>query len=262
MIIDFHTHIFPDKIAGKTIAHLAKVSGFTPAFDGTYNGLLGSIEDGKIDLSIALPVVTKPSQFDSINRFAASHMEGKVLSFGGIHPDTEDYKKDLKQLKEMGFKGVKLHPDYQGVYFNDIRYKRIVSYATELEMIISVHAGVDPLCPDDVHTTPSMSLEVIKECEPQKLVLAHMGGTALYDEVEDKLIGENVFFDTAVVLDKIDEEQFVRMVRNHGADKILFGTDCPWGGQKEYVHILNAMPLSEREKQLILEINARKLLNI
>ena len=38
-------------------------------------------------------------------------------------------------------KGIKLHPDYQDTYFNDIRYKRIISYATELGLIISVHAG-------------------------------------------------------------------------------------------------------------------------
>ena len=44
MIIDFHTHIFPDRIAPRTIAKLEKI-GKTRAFtDGTQNGLLASME--------------------------------------------------------------------------------------------------------------------------------------------------------------------------------------------------------------------------
>ena len=71
-------------------------------------------------------------------------------------------------------KGIKLHPDYQDTYFNDIRYKRIISYATDLGLIISVHAGQDPKCPDNIHCTPAMAEEVLNEVEPEKLVLAHM----------------------------------------------------------------------------------------
>ena len=40
--------------------------------------------------------------------------------------------KRLKELKHMGFKGIKLHPDYQETFIDDIRYKRIISYASEL----------------------------------------------------------------------------------------------------------------------------------
>ena len=71
MIIDFHTHIFPDKIAARSIEALSKVSGVKAATDGTLNGLLVSMERSGVDLSVILPVVTKPSQFESINTFAA-----------------------------------------------------------------------------------------------------------------------------------------------------------------------------------------------
>ena len=36
MIIDFHTHMFPDKIADKTITFLAEVCQMPPQTDGTY----------------------------------------------------------------------------------------------------------------------------------------------------------------------------------------------------------------------------------
>ena len=221
-----------------------------------------STEDAGLELSIALPVVTNPAQFDSINRFAQQHRDGKILSFGGIHPENEDYKEKLLDLKNRGFLGIKLHPDYQETFFNDIRYKRIISFASELGLIVSVHAGFDPGYPDCVHCTPSMAREVIEEVKPQKLVLAHMGGFMRWDEVEQELVGQDVWFDTAVVFGKIPDEQFLRICKQHGPDRILFATDSPWSGQKESVEYFKKMDLTEEEKQQILTENAKNLLTL
>ena len=259
-IIDFHTHIFPDKIADKTISHLAEVCREKPHTNGKKEGLLQSMGEAEISCSVILPVVTNPSQFASICRFAETFQEEPLISFGGIHPDSTDYKEELRQIKSLGMKGIKLHPDYQNTYFNDIRYKRILSYASELDLIVSVHAGLDPLCPEDIHCTPKMALEVIREVQPTKLVLAHMGGNALYDESETYLMGEDVYLDTSYVLDKMDRQQFVRMVRGHGADRVLFASDSPWAGQKEFVTYFDTLGLTEEEKEKILYKNADKLL--
>lgn len=262
MIIDFHTHMFPDKIAKTTLDFLAGVCQIAPHTDGTYEGLLASTQKAGADISISLPIVTNPSQFTTINRFAADHQGGNVLSFGSIHPDSEDYREQLREIRSMGLKGIKLHPDYQEVHFHDIRYKRIVDYASELGLIIVVHAGVDPKCPYDVHCTPAMASELIREVMPEKLVLAHMGGNLMWDEVEEYLLGKPVYFDTGVVLGRIPDEQFLSMVRNHGTDKILFGTDSPWAGQKEYLNYLRRLKLSEEEKNQILGKNALRLLGL
>lgn len=261
-MIDFHTHMFPEKIAGKTLKFLSERCKTAPFTDGTPKGLKDSTEEAGLELSIALPVVTDPGQFDSINRFAEQYRNGKVLSFGGIHPENEEYKEKLLDLKNRGFRGIKLHPDYQGTFFNDIRYKRIISYASELGLIISVHAGFDPGYPDSVHCTPAMAREVLDEVRPQKLVLAHMGGFLRWDEVEQELAGRDVWFDTAVVFGKIPDEQFIRICRNHGTERILFATDSPWSGQKESVEYFRMMDLSDDEKGQILSENAKKLLTL
>lgn len=262
MIIDFHTHIFPDKIAGRTLDYLSEIFGASPFADGTHTGLCDSMKKAGVDVSVSLPAVTKVSQVESINRFASAFTEGAVISFGGIHPECENYKEILKEIKNLGLKGIKLHPDYQDTYFNDIRYKRIISYATELGLIISVHAGQDPKCPDNIHCTPAMAEEVLNEVEPEKLVLAHMGGNELWSEVEERLVGRNVYFDTGVILDRMPQEQFLRMVREHGADKIVFGTDSPWADQKKFVEILKEMPLEEEERNQIFAGTAVKLLGL
>ena len=261
MVIDFHTHMFPHKIAERTIAMLAENSHTIPSTDGTYEGLCESGKRCGVNLSIVLPPVTNPAHTPTVNRYAATHIDGPVISFGGIHPENENYKELLREIKSMGLKGIKLHPDYQGAYFDDIRYKRIVSYASELGLIISVHSGRDPKSPFDVHNTPQMGLEMIREVRPEKFILAHMGGSSMWDEVEEYLVGENVYFDTGVVIDTILEEQFVRIVRTHGADKILFGTDSPWRDQKHCIDVISAMPLTKEEKDKIFYQNARKLLD-
>ena len=262
MIIDFHTHIFPEKIAEKTIDFLSGVCQATPCTNGMYGGLKASMQEAGIDISVALPAVTKASQMSSVNCFAAQYQDAPIISFGGIHPDCTDYKTALREIRDMGMKGIKLHPDYQDRYFNDIQYKRMISYASELDLAVVVHAGVDPKCPEDVHCTPKMARELLDEVKPVKLVLAHMGGNEMWDDVENYLVGEDVYLDTAVVLDRMPQEQLLRMVRSHGAERILFATDSPWAGQKEFVKILSEMPLTDVEKDKIFYKNACKLLNL
>lgn len=280
-IIDFHTHAFPDKIAGKTIELLSKKGGIPAHTDGTAEGLRSRLSEAGIFLGIVLPVVTRAEQFESVTRFAVQlneagylnnateETEGKacdgkteLLSFGGIHPDTSDYKKELKTLSDLGFRGIKLHPDYQGVYFDDIRYLRIVEYATELGFIVITHAGVDIGFPDLVRCTPERALKVIREVKPDKLVLAHCGGWGLWEEVIDTLAGESVYMDTAYSMGHISKEQFVTLCRCHGVEKMLFGSDCPWGNPKRDLETFLKMPLTVEEQALILYQNAERLLGI
>lgn len=265
MIIDFHTHIFPDKIAARTIETLEAKAGLTASTDGTLNGLLASMEAAGVDMSVILPVVTKPSQFETVNTFAASvneQYQGKLLSLGGIHPDTENYKKELDRIKELGLKGIKIHPDYQGVMIDDVRYMNIIEYADALGLIIITHAGIDIGLPDPVHCPPDKMRKVIDKLQPQKMVVAHYGGWKQWEEVYEYLAGENLYLDTAFTFDYIKEDMFYKILEKHGTDKVLFATDCPWGYQKKDVESLTKLNLTGEVKNEILYKNAMNLLKI
>lgn len=264
MVIDFHTHTFPDKIAKASIDSLSKCSGITPHTDGTVAGLKRSMEEDHVDISVILPVVTKPAQFETVNRVAAKlcEQEEGLISFGGIHPDCTDVKRKMREIKSLGLKGVKIHPAYQEVYMDDIRYLRILEAATEQGLIVSVHAGVDIGLPEPVYAAVEKIAHAIRETAPEKLVLAHLGGWKEWDAVEELLAGQNVYLDTAFMEDYISDEQLVRIIKKHGAEKILFGTDCPWSGQRESIERIESLPLSEQEKKLIFSENAVGLLHI
>lgn len=265
MVIDFHTHIFPDKIADKTIKYLAE-EGNTKAFtDGTLEGLKKSMKENAIDISVVLPVVTKPSQFASVNEFAAE-ITGKegIISFGGIHPASEDYRSELEYIKGLGLFGIKLHPDYQKTFIDDPGYVRIIQYAVELGLIVVIHAGQDIGYPDPVHCPPLRTANMLNQIEATdaKIVLAHMGGFVQWDDVEEYLVGRNVWLDTSYCFDRISNEQFVRIIKNHGADRVLFATDSPWDGQKEALEHIRRLDLTQEELERILHKNAEELLKI
>lgn len=265
MIIDFHTHIFPDKIAARSIEALSQVSGVKATTDGTLNGLLASMDRSGVDLSVIMPVVTKPSQFESVNTFAAKVNEqyaGRLLSFGGVHPDSEDYKAELNRIKELGLPGIKLHPDYQGVMIDDVRYMKIIEYANELDLVILVHAGIDIGLPEPVHCPPDKARKVLDTIKPQKLILAHMGGWKQWDEVYEYLAGEQVYLDTAFSFDYMEQEMFMKLWEKHDKDKILFATDSPWSDARRDMDVVNTLPLTVQEKEAIFSGNAKKLLNM
>ena len=265
MIIDFHTHIFPDAIAGKTIPFLETRSGITAATNGTAEGLLAAMNRDGVDLSIVLPVVTKPAQFDSINAFAKKINEtypGRLLSFGGIHPDCENYKEKLETIKALGLPGIKIHPDYQGVMIDDVRFLNIIEYADALDLIIVTHAGTDIGLPEPVHCPPERMRKVLDKLHPKRMVLAHLGGWQQWEAVEEYLAGEDVYLDTAFTFDYISEEMFYKIWQKHDKEKILFATDSPWGSAGRTLEQIRQLHLEEEAIQKLLGNNAKRLLGL
>ena len=269
MIIDFHTHVFPDKIAKSTIDALAKNSNGTPYTDGTVYGLIDSMKKGGIDLSITFPVLTKPTQFEKVTQFVIdinerfSNSSPKILSFAGIHPDCDDIPSKLKLLKDNGIKGVKIHPDYQLTNFNDDKYIQIIKSAKDNELIVITHSGIDNgYLNQPVRCTPDMVLDVYKRVKYNKLVLAHYGAHKMWSETFDKLCGLDLYFDTAFTMHQIEEDVFKKILNKHDADKILFASDSPWGDVRKDADRILSFNLSKEVKDKIFYKNALKLLDL
>ncbi|MCR4604704.1 MAG: amidohydrolase family protein [Eubacterium sp.] len=272
MIIDIHTHIYPDKIAEKTVEKLGDVAGISAHTDGTRDGLIESTKEAGIDYSVVLPVATNPKQVPGINEFAyktnISCKRKGIISFGGIHPDTPDIARVIRGIASLGIKGIKIHPDYQGVFFNDARYKRIILTAATYGLYVIVHAGVDIGMPEPVHTTPDMVREVMLETGADRVILAHMGGWRMWDEVMDKLAGLDIFLDTSFSTEAVNlegmlnEEKFKEMVKTFGAERVLFGSDSPWASQKKSIKWIQNTSLHKKEKEMILGDNAAKILGL
>ena len=200
-MIDIHTHIFPDKIAASTIETLKGKSHTTPFTDGTLRGLIESMKKFHVDKSVILPVATRPEQVTKINDNAAQinekFFDAGIISFASIHPSFTNFRAELSRVKNLGFKGIKVHPVYQDANLDDKNFLRIFYRAAELDLIVITHAGLDIGFPNVVRCSPKMARRVVKEIGNFKFILAHMGGWKNWDEVLNELADVEIFLDTA-----------------------------------------------------------------
>lgn len=264
MVIDFHTHAFPDSIAERAVAGLVKSSGgaYPPCSDGTLNGLKRNMENFGVDVSVVQPVITKASQLKSLNEWAAGICSDKIISFGGIYPHTDNYKADIDFVCSLGLKGLKFHAEYQGFEADAPEMLKIYDYAFSRGLIVLHHAGFDPAFSPPFRSSPQQFAHIAREMRGGVLVAAHLGGQKQWNDVEKYLVGTEVYLDTSMGFEYYAEEQFVRIVKAHGADKILFGSDSPWSRADREIAALKASPLCDDEKEKILSLNAKRLLDL
>ena len=262
-VIDVHTHIFPDHIAARAVAKICdSAHGFFLAASGTKAGLTESMRHNNTTFSVTLPVATRADQVQSINRSIDPVGHPALIPFGAMHPAYEDFEHELHRLKEQGIKGIKLHPEHQDFYIDDKRYYPLYETCADLGLCIVFHAGSDPSFFTSDHGLPAAFKKIITAIPTLSVVAAHMGGLQRWDEVEAVLCGLPIFFDTAAVYPFLSAEQFTRIGKRHGFDRILFGSDWPWFSPADTIKYIAELPIDDTDKEKIVFANARKLLGI
>jgi len=263
MKIDFHIHAFSDEIAEraiKTLINNAHIPCYTNGYVQDTRRLL--TEQG-IDYGVLLPIATKPTQQSKLNTWAAEQAGDGIIPFGTVHPNAPDLVDELHRIHDLGLKGVKLHPDYQGVFLFEEKMLPIYKYCELLGVPVIIHMGHDPVSPKVRHAMP-YHLVAMNEAFPKlKIIGAHLGGMYAWDEVLHYLCGrKNIWFDTSYLNGEIDPQIMTAIIKKHGADKILFGSDCPWHTPQMEQELIESLPLSASEKDLIYGLNAAELLKI
>lgn len=269
MVIDFHTHVFPDKIAERTIKilenNILKVQGKEghAVIRATLDDLKVSMRENSIDYSVVLPIATAPRQTPSINRFAAEiNGRDNIVSFGSLHPSQDDWEEVLEGIKEAGLMGIKLHPEYQQIYVDSPECIRILKKCEELGLYTVLHAGNDIGIEPPVHCPPERLAHVLEYVNGDKIIAAHLGAWKDWDNVEKYLVGTPIMFDTAFTVFFIGQEQLLRIIKNHGSEKILFATDSPWEHQGKSAQFVSELPIDKTDVDNILYKNAKKILNL
>lgn len=267
MLIDFHVHIFPDKIAERTLAmlqnNMRSVLGVNQelSFGGTLSALKAAMEEKGVDLSVIMPIATKVTQYKTINDYAEEITDGKtIISFASLHPYQDDVNDRLLDIVSRGFKGIKLHPDYQGVFADDEKFISLVKRATELGLYVTIHAGEDGGIRSPYRGTVEHLIPMLKKVDSSRIILAHMGAFREWDAVESEILKYPVYIDTSVVSKFINIEQYRRIIDKRGADRVLFGSDSPWEDSRDTLAFLKASGISDEEFELITHKNAEKIL--
>jgi len=268
MILDFHTHCFPDALAPKAITALAATSapfGYMPLTDGTVGGLLASMDRASIDRAVVCNIATNARQMSRVNDFAiaTAHEQPRLIPFGSLHPEATDTEMDaeLDRLQAAGIAGIKIHPDYVKVNIDAPAFSPILARCEARGMIVVTHAGFDPISPDHVHCPPEGILHVMADFPKLKLVAAHTGGFGEESKTLELLCGTSVYIDTSLSAIRVNQvEQLRAILRLHDPNRILFATDTPWSSAAKEIAFIRNAGLGEDLTDRIFHQNAEALL--
>jgi len=260
MIIDFHTHAFPDTVAAKAIPVLSKEGNITAHTQGTTESLLASMDWAGINASVICSIATRPSQFEPILKWSASIQSSRLIPLPSIHPADPDIVTRVFQVKEAGFLGIKMHPYYQDFFLGEERLTPLYKALSEAGLFLVVHCGYDIAFPRTRRSDPSQILALQQRFPDLKLITTHFGGWDIWDEVEETLIGKEIFMEISFALAYLSDYQALRMFNNHPANYLLFGSDSPWDDQSTALQRLRKLPISDDLINSITGENASRLL--
>jgi len=259
--IDFHVHVFPDDVAQKAMGMFSRVSD-TVFGDGTVAALLRFMDAGGIDIAVPQPVAVKPEHVPGVNDWVRAIRSERIVPFGAIHPAYPRIAEEIDRLIDMGFRGVKLQPGWQGFY-PDEEWVFPLYEALQGRLAVLFHAGFELDTTLVVRGTTS-GMRVVRDKFPGlTMIVAHLGGYRGWSEAEEDLGGTGVYWDTSFCqADALPDDEFARLVRRHGTDKVVFASDFPVADPGADANRLCSLDLTQDEKEDIAWRNAARLLGM
>ena len=268
MVIDFHTHIYPEKIAAKAVANIGEFYNSPMQGNGTAEGLLESGRRsnsplfkgsafGGIERFVVFSAAAVPAQVQAINDYIASacREHSQFSGFGTLHKDMEDPQAEIDRIISLGLKGVKFHPDMQRFNIDDDEMMNIYA-ALEGRLWVIFHTG------DYRHdfSHPSRLARVLDNFPKLQVVAAHFGGWSVSDIAFDYFIKRSCFFDVSSSLPFIGKNRAAEFIHTYGAQRFLFGSDYPMWDPAACLNEFLELDLSYNEKEMILWKNAEEIL--
>ncbi len=263
MLIDFHTHAFPDKIAERAMANLSYTSGgLEPQTKGTIDSLKEEMRKEDVDISVVLGIATNPQQQTNVNNFAAEiNNDASIVAFGSVHPDAPDIICELERIRELGLKGVKLHPEYQRFFVDDEKMKPVYKKISELGLITIFHSGLYYGYNEPFHCMPENLANALKWFD-SPVVAAHWGGCGCGKQVIDRLAGRDIWFDLSFGYGNMPKSFAQEIIEIHTPDRLLFGSDMPWHRPSWEKRLIETLDISDSDKEKIYYKNAVGLLGL
>jgi predicted TIM-barrel fold metal-dependent hydrolase len=259
--IDVHTHAFPDALADRAIEKLEGECPWKAVGDGKVATLIDSMDAAGVDVSVACAIATKPEQAAGILKWCGQIRSDRIVPFPSFHPDTPQVGRWVERAAAGGYRGLKLHPMYQQFAIDEPRLDELYAAAEACGLMIAFHCGRDIAFPmDDDRAEPVRLARVLDRFPKLEVIATHMGGWKMWDESDALLVGRQVYFETSFSLANLGPQRIVDMIRRHGIERVLFGSDWPWARQDTDLAGLAELDLTADELGSILHGNAERLL--
>lgn len=261
MIVDCHMHVWPDRIAQAMQAQ--RPAGMPLRFDGTLSGLLRTMDEAGIDKGLALGVGIKASTVARTNEFIGSVPRDRLVPMGTVHPELS-VDENVTSLKDNGIVGVKLHPLFQNLSLDDPRVHDILAALAQEGMPVVTHVGAGEDEAANQRGAPKLLRQLADALPDLTLIACHYGGYHRLDEAEEHVVGSRVTLETSwpPTMAELDPERVVAIIRRHGADRVVYGSDWPMADPSAEMAAIRALPLTPEEIDGILGDNLARLLGL
>lgn len=251
MIIDAHAHVWPDKIAGLALS-ANRLPDLNARGDGTVGGLTADMSASGVEMSCCLGIANEARHVDSVNRFVSELSADNRFGFGTVHVDlpVED---NIASLRRHGVRAVKIHPLFQNFALDDPRLWAIFeAFGDEFAVITHVGEGGSP--ETNRLSSPKMIADIARQFPALRLMACHFGGYKILDDAEEMLSGADVVLETSwpPSLKTLQPDRVRRLIRNHGAERIVFGSDWPMTSPAEEIEAIQALGLTDDETKRVL----------
>lgn len=264
-IIDIHTHIYPEKIAGAAVASLGKFYDFPVEGNGTAAELRATSEKNGVVGCLLLAVATNARQLRRVNDSIAAEAEAaralgrETYAFGGYHQDCENPEEEITHALDLGLRGFKIHPDIQGV---DIDDERLFPLYEMCQGRVPVYFHMGDCRPQYRFSEAQRLVRILEKFPDLKVAAAHFGGYTAWENSHLLAGHPNVWYDTSSALWAMSVERAMELIEMLGADRCMFGTDYPVMTADTELPRFMALPLTDGQRRMMLYDNAKKFLGI
>ena len=279
MIIDFHTHVFPQWLRDRRQHYLARDATFAELYANpkarmaTVEDVVGAMDEDGVTTAVVMGIgwtdsglarETNDYIVESVQRYPA-----RLVGFAAVSPAWgAPAAREARRCAEAGLRGVgELHPDLQGFDLGDQHTMApLMDVLHEYHLLLTTHTSepVGHLYQGKGQTTPEVVWRFLQNFPDANVVLAHWGGGlpfyALMPEVAQAL--RNVYFDTAASPFLYTPRVFPVVASLVGADKILLGSDYPLLRPRRLIRQVEESGLSEADREAVLGGNAARLLGV
>ena len=279
MIVDAHTHIFPEFLVRERERYLERDATFGLLYRSpharlaTAQELLEALDAAGVDAAVVAGIgwtdleLARAANDELLEQ--AQRAAGRLIPFCSVNPAWGDAAvAEAERCALLGARGLgELHPDTQGFDLAEqATMAPLMEVARHRGLVVLTHASEPVGHPyaGKGRTTPDVLWRFIEHFPEVTITCAHFGGGlpfyALMPEVARTL--NNVYFDSAAAPFLYTPSVFSATVALVGADKVLLGSDFPLLEPQRLLQQVRESDLSPEEQGLILGGNAARLFDL
>jgi predicted TIM-barrel fold metal-dependent hydrolase len=279
MIVDAHTHIFPDDICVSRENYFQGEPAFQLLYASpksrlvTAEDLVRTMDENGVDKSVTFGFPWKNERYFQKNNDyiidAVQKFPDRLIGLCCVDVESPVAAKEVERCLGAGLSGVGELAFYQsGIDPEAVDHlEPIMALCREKDAPVMIHTNepVGHLYPGKTPNTLAQIYSVAKKFPDNRIIFAHWGGGIFFYNLLKKEVREtlkNVYYDTAASPFLYTPEIYRVAASLAGIDKILLGTDYPLIRSDRYFREMETAGLSEAQQRKISGENAARLFHL